>query len=335
MAFGAAAGFLAALLLGIYVIYADMLSRVTFVDPDQPQPLLLVNLLEEDLGSPEDWVPDSFMQSGHLPEMIDDSIPRETEAAGSASGFQAVNVPMQQMPGVDNILIFGVDTHSYSGRADAIILLSINHNTKTINIVSLMRAMYVRIGLANREWGLLNAAYSYGGANLAVRTVERNFGIPIKGFAAVNFSSFPRIIDALGGVTITLTQREADYMGMRPGTHRLDGKRALYYARIRKIDSDFQRNQRQRNIINSILGEMASQSGTAAYKAATVILANTYTNLDLNSYLLKAPSYLSYRRRQLQLPASGEMAMRYVGGQEVWWFDMLKTHTRLVSFLTN
>lgn len=77
------------------------------------------------------------------------------------------------------------------------------------------------------------------------------------------------------------------------------------------------------------------RGGGAIYKAATVILANTYTNLDLNSYINKAPSLLTYQRRQLQLPASGETRYYYVNGQEVWWFDMVKTHKRLVSFIQN
>ena len=109
----------------------------------------------------------------------------------------------------------------------------------------------------------------------------------------------------------------------------------MAYARIRKIDSDFQRNQRQRNVINSVLNEMAAQGGASVYKASAVVLANTYTDLNLNSYISKAPSLLTYQRRQLQLPASGETRYYYVKGQEVWWFDNVKTHNRLVNFLLN
>ncbi len=123
-------------------------------------------------------------------------------------------------------------------------------------------------------------------------------------------------------------------MGVPSGYQRLNGQQALDYSRIRKLDSDFQRNQRQRNVVTSILNEMTNQGGASAYKAATVILANTYTNIDLNSYITKAPTYLSYQRSQLQIPDMSETRQYYVNGQEVWWFDMAKTHQRIIEFVT-
>ncbi len=330
---GVAAGLIISVFSGVYLIYADLVSRVTYVDESDSDFYKIDNLMDYDIFvDPDGW--DDQQEEGPDAPESDQDMPDELRRPEL---HQSGTVEMKQMPGVENILLFGVDSASnnYRGRSDVTMIISINHNTKKINIVSLMRAMYVKIGAKNHPWGLLNAAYSYGGPGLAIRTVEVNYGIPIKGFVAINFNSFVRIIDAIGGVSISLTEREAQYLGRNPGAQRLNGQQALAYSRIRKIDSDFQRNQRQRNVINSVLSEMAAQGGSSIYKASAVVLANTYTNLNLNDYISRAPGLLSYQRRQLQLPATGETRHYYVGGQEVWWFDMVKTHNRLVSFLLN
>ncbi len=336
--FGVAAGLIFSVFIGVYIIYADMMSRVTYAGDEIDYDDFYDSFYDiPDLMNPDnadEWELDmmTWLQQENG-DRDGNGIPDDLSEMEGLAPAQTGTIGMKRMDGVENILLFGVDTHSYRGRSDVTMIISINHNTRKVNIVSLMRAMYVRIGARNHNWGLLNAAYSYGGPGLAIRMVESNFGIPIKGFVAVNFNSFVRIINALGGVTINLTPAEARYLGLRSGTNRLSGNQALAYSRIRKLDSDFQRNQRQRNVINSILNEMAASGGSTAYKVATVVLANTYTNLDLNQYVSKAPTYLTYQRQQLQLPAMNETRKFYVQGQEVWWFDMVRTQDRLVNFL--
>lgn len=341
---GLLAGFLVSIFFGIYVVYAEMMSRVTYTGTDIQYddfwdiPDLMETLDKGQAGG--GFSMDLDKDFDDFRKFLEGNEGEDSEGDGikSTSGpdlSQGGNVKLKEMPGIENILLLGIDTSTYSGRSDIIMIVSINHNTQKISIVSLMRAMYVKIGISRHNWGLLNAAYAYGGPSLAIRTVENNFGIPIKGYVAVNFQSFIRIVNALGGVTINLTEAEGRILGLPSGSNRLTGKQALAYSRIRKIDSDFQRNQRQRNVINSILNEMASSGGASLYKAATVILANTYTNLDLNRYIAKAPTYLAYTRKQMQLPNMSETRMYYVQGQEVWWFDMAKTHKRLTSFLIN
>lgn len=314
---GLTTGLVVSTVFGIYVVYAEMMSRVTYQDSE---------IRFDDFYDIPDLLTLDYMDKVGLD--CDDP-----HGDDDPDLNPSVNLPVKAMEGVENILLMGVDTASYTGRSDVIILLSINHNTKKVAIVSLMRAMYVKIGIRNHDRGLLNAAYSYGGPALAIQTVENNFGIPIKGFVAVNFKSFVNIVDALGGVNINLTRAEARILGLGSGTNRLSGTQALAYSRIRKIDDDFHRNQRQRNVIDSILNEMTSSGAAALYRATTVILANTYTNLDLNGYITKAPTYLSYERKQLQLPDMSETRMYYVKGQEVWWFDMEKNYQRLTHFI--
>ena len=314
---GLVTGVVISTIFGIYVVYAEMMSRVTYTGSD-----IRYDSFYD--------IPD--LMADYDPDQLGLDLPHEP--GGEDFPVQTDDIQVRDMEGIENILLLGVDTSNYSGRSDVIMIISINHHTRKISIVSLMRAMYVNIGARGHSRGLLNAAYAYGGAGLAIQTVEKNFGIPIKGFVAVNFRSFVNIVDAIGGVTINLTGAEGRVLGLPGGLNRLSGRQALDYSRIRKIDDDFHRNQRQRNVINSVLNEMASGGGASLYKAATVILANTYTNLDLDGYITKAPTYLAYERQQLQLPDMSETRMYYVNGQEVWWFDMTKTHDRLTRFLT-
>ncbi|HZK29012.1 MAG TPA: LCP family protein, partial [Clostridia bacterium] len=322
VALGLVTGLVLSVFVGVYVIYADMMSRVTYENPQSDAFAVIADLTDSETLLGFDSELQALIESGF--DQLQDALDLDEDKADSPVPIPTsrpdVQIALKQMPGVENILLFGVDSKAgdYRGRSDVIMIISINHNTRKINLISLMRAMYVKMGNSGNQWNLLNAAYSYGGPNLAVRTVERNFGIPITGFVAVNFNSFVKIIDAIGGVSISLTAPEARALGFSPGFNRLNGRQALAYARLRKIDSDFQRNQRQRNVINSILNEMAAEGGASAYKATTVVLANTYTNLNLNRYISKAGSYLSYGRRQLQIPVMSETRRYFLNnGQEV------------------
>lgn len=340
--FGVLVGILLSLLTGIGIVFLDITSRVRYVGRDDSAQAFAwpPNLLETLDASPEDRALRDQANSDF--EMLQQLIGQGTVSRAERNDDPTNATPSrgQETPGLtpiagtENFMLFGVDArdNSYRGRADVTMLISVNHPRRTVNFVSLMRGMYVNIGIRHHEWGMLNAAYSYGGPALAVRTVERNFGIPIKGFVAVNFNSFRRIVDAAGGVDIVLTDAEARYLGMTPGAHHMNGQEALNYARIRKIDSDFQRNGRQRKVIFSLLASL-SRNPTALYNAATVALANTYTDLDLNRYLSQAPTYLSYSYRELQLPHMSETKRFFQGGREMWWVDLVKTHRRLITFL--
>lgn len=343
IALGVVAGLIFSLFTGVLIIFTDMMSGVTFSDETFSENILAKDLTDNEwLGGLKDderkQLDDDFdsfqsMLADPDPSEVSESDPSPKKTRGDEHIPAQTSPKLVSMDGIENIVLFGVDSRSdnFRGRADVTMLISLNHNNRTLNLVSLMRAMYVKIGTAKHPWGMLNASYSYGGPNLAVRTIERNFGIPIKGYVAVNFNAFTKIINAVGGVHITLTEREANYLGFEPGYQLLNGSQALRYARLRKIDSDFQRNQRQRNIVNSVLSAMGS-GGVDIYNAVNVALANTRTNLNLQQYV--STEYLSYTRRQLQLPAMNDTWKTYVRGMEVWPFKMANTHTKLVNFLT-
>lgn len=167
---------------------------------------------------------------------------------------------LSSSPAVTNILLMGVDGSSGgSQRSDSMILVSIDMAHRKIKLTSFLRDSWVTIP-SKDKMAKLNAAYSYGGAQLAVDTLEYNFGIDIDHFAVVDFEMFTQIIDKLGGVDVEVTEKEAKFIN-RTTRHtvesgesvHLDGAKALVYCRIRKLDTDYMRTYRQRKVISALI----------------------------------------------------------------------------------
>lgn len=193
-----------------------------------------------------------------------------------------------QVNGVTNVALFGIDSFDGTkGRSDSIMIVSIDENTKKIKLTSIPRDSYVNI--PGRGMDKINHAYSYGGPELALSTLNSNFGLDIKYFASVNFTSLPKIIDALGGVSITVTASEAG-SGSIPGINRagsyvMNGDQALGFSRIRKIDNDFERGRRQRDVIEAIINKLLGQSVTSYPRTLGTILPLVTTNMRSSEVL--------------------------------------------------
>ncbi len=185
-----------------------------------------------------------------------------------------------------NILLVGQDTYSYSqrSRTDTMILCTINKEQKTLTMTSFMRDLYVSIpGYLDQR---LNVPYVLGGFNKLYQTLETNFGVQVDHGIAVNFSSFPKVIEAVGGVTVDLSEAEARYMNrqnpdwaMSPGRVQLDGEQALCYSRIRKIDSDFNRTSRQREVLTAVLNKAKKLSLTQLYDLVDTLIPLVSTDM--------------------------------------------------------
>ncbi len=180
----------------------------------------------------------------------------------------ATQAPQEEKQ-VINILLIGQDRRPGEGRqrSDAMILCSINLEEKTLVMTSFQRDTYVRFPDGHRDYKL-NAAYQWGGMPLLDDTLELNYGIHIDGNVEVDFTRFAQIIDMAGGVSITLTQAESDWLleefgrNLSPGTHHLNGEDARLYCSIRKIDNDFGRTNRQRKVLISLLESCRNSSPT-------------------------------------------------------------------------
>ena len=181
-----------------------------------------------------------------------------------------------------NILLIGQDRRQYEStrqRSDAMILCTINKEKKTVTLTSFVRDIYVQIpGYANNR---INAAFRFGGMKLLDKTFEKNFGVKIDANVCVDFGQFISLIDKLGGVDIEITDAEAKVLSLpSSGMVHLSGSKALSYVRIRKIDSDIKRSERQRKVLLAIYGKYKDKSTTELLSLLDTILPMLTTDLS-------------------------------------------------------
>ena len=237
-------------------------------------------------------------------------------------------LPMQEQ-GVVNILLIGNDSRENGddGRSDAMILLSVSSKTKTIYMTSLLRDMYVEI--PGHDNNRLNAAYSFGGAELLMETIEKNFDISVNRYVLVNFEAFAGLVDAVGGIELELTSEEIEYVngylveynmltGRPQGTDNMDtslsglvhlnGPQALAYSRNRYLGTDFGRTERQRKVLAAVIKKLPSALLTNAGNLMDGLLPNLTTNLTRNECFrlsLMAGKLLTYEIASDNIPQPG------------------------------
>ena len=252
--------------------------------------------------------------------------------------------PMKE-EGVINILLIGNDsrTQGEDGRSDAMILVSISNETKTIHLTSLLRDMYVEIpGYKDNR---LNAAYSYGGAQLLMETLEQNLDIHVNRYVLVNFQAFAKLVDAVGGVELELTEKEVEYVNGylveynmledRPegtdylatpqsGLIHLNGPQALAYCRNRAIGTDFGRTERQRKVLTALIKKAPSALLTNGSDLINSLLPNLTTNLtekECRNLTLQASKILTYDIVQGSVPIEGSYSNATIRGMSVLEVD--------------
>lgn len=222
------------------------------------------------------------------------------------------------LQGYTNIALFGLDNrsgNSYdSGNSDAIMIASINNDTKEVKIVSIYRDSYLSI---NDEGSLrkINSAYQKGGPQAAVKALNKNLDLDITEYVAVDFQALAMTINKLGGIDITVTDREANdiytrayidemnekfgakasYLPSGENVH-LDGWQATAYARLRNVGDDYARTERQRLVISkmaekakasdlktliSIVNEMTNYIGTSLTASEILGLAASVKEYEL------------------------------------------------------
>lgn len=188
---------------------------------------------------------------------------------------------------VINIALFGIDAEEGSaGRSDSIIIATIDTSHKKLKLTSIMRDSYVTI--ADRGQDKINHAYAFGGAQLAIKTLNENFDLNIEDFVAVNFTTMPKIIDKLGGVTIDITSEEVSHIpGIdSAGTYTLTGEQALAYSRIRYASGgDYVRTDRQRTVLNKVFEKILATNVSQYPSLLSEILPMVKTSLDYSEIL--------------------------------------------------
>lgn len=226
------------------------------------------------------------------------NIHRESELS---AGDIAINSELPHSDKVQNIALFGLDsrTDSEVGRSDAIIILSIDRVNSKIKLTSIARDSLVKID--GHGESKITHAFGWGGAKLAVKTLNQNFGMNITDYAYLNFFEFTKLIDSLGGVMIDVDAAELDimnnyygpelrtlgfdYQNATTGYVRLNGVQALAYSRNRYTGSDIDRGNRQKEVLEAMFAEVKDLSLTKFPSLISQVLEMVHTTLS-NSELL-------------------------------------------------
>lgn len=226
-----------------------------------------------------------------------------------------------------NFLLVGRDWHGEgeNGRSDTMILCSVDTGTKTVKMVSFLRDIYLKI--PGHGSSRLNAAYSWGGAELLKETLKENFDVDVDVTLEIDFEGFKGLIDTLGSVDVVLTESEAKYLNNHYGweltggmTH-MDGEIALGYSRIRYLDSDFVRTERQRNVLTALLEKYRSASFATMLTVTDAFLdesTSDHTDEELLAYALELYSTLSEAELTThRVPADGTYTYETIRGMSV------------------
>ncbi len=200
---------------------------------------------------------------------------------------------------ITNIALFGVDSRNgEASRSDAIMILSVDNKHKKIKLASILRDSYVEV--PDNGMTKINHAYAYGGPELAIRTINENFGLDIMDYVTVNFDQLANVIDAIGGVDIELSEEERvsanqniytyaaesekdlplDYID-GSGLQHLSGMQAVAYARIRNVGGgDYERTDRQRRVLQQMFNKVMDMNVTSYPGLVNKLLPLVETSLD-------------------------------------------------------
>lgn len=236
-----------------------------------------------------------------------------------------------------NIALFGIDSRSdgFKGNSDSIMVLSLDTEKKTVKIVSIVRDTLIPIEINGKtKYRKINSAYASGGPELAIKTINQNFGLDISEYATVNFNGMAEIIDAVGGIEVELVEGEVvpasrNYFALNgciadvcsrlkidptpyyihtTGKHLLNGIQAVAYSRIRKTknvwgtNNDYGRTDRQRYVMEQLFNKALTMPKTEYLGLAKALMPYTETSLSLSEIMglawdimLKSPTFSQSR----------------------------------------
>ena len=244
--------------------------------------------------------------------------------------------------GITNILLVGTDGEyvEKGNRSDSVMLVTIDSKNKDIKISSIARDTYVNIPGYSTE--KLTHAYAYEGIDLLKEVFKENFDLDIDKYIAVNFVSFMDIMDELGGVEVNVEEKDIKEINKyidacygyyknkdekdkeyitESGVQRLNGYQALAFSRIRYTDSAFARDNRHREVAQSVYKEFA-QKGVDTYKrCADIVLNNTKTNISPMEMMNLAYTVLKINDKdieQFQFPLEEHRKGHIISKQKGW-----------------
>ncbi len=316
---------LAAVLAGIAVVaYGALkmsLGKSNYVSDEEEQ--VVYETLEPETSVDEE---------GNVEYITEQTLDSEEEASvkeqisDSVQSVREDEERTQKMEGVYDLLLIGVDRRddSWYGNSDVMILLTVNHDQKTVYMTSFLRDLAADIpGVGVRK---LNAACAHGGAQLLVETLEENYAVSIDNYAMVDFNGMIQVVDALGGIDLELTDEEVsvandyvktmceangepyeDHEIKESGLIHLDGYQAVGHARNRYSGNtnDFGRTDRQRDVLMAII-EKAQDGGlgslTDVVEAVLPYITHNISDVELLTLMAQLPTILEYQMVEQRIP---------------------------------
>lgn len=285
--------------------------------------LVMVGVLYLVIGATDEMDPVHVTELDKSNLGITDQVQQATETEGSS------------MYGYMNIALFGVDARNEnelykSSRSDTIMIASINLDSGDIKLVSVYRDTYLNLG--TDKYNKCNGAYSAGGAEQAVKMLNMNLDMDITDFVTVGYAGLAEVIDGLGGVWIDVDKDEMKHINnyqysilgkyaskyitvpsdlnftpdeyfkdydvelvTEAGYQRLNGLQATAYCRIRYVGSDFQRTERQREVIRAIEAQAKQASVSTLLKTFESAAGDIYTSLSEDTIKELLPKIADYR----------------------------------------
>ena len=271
---------------------------------------------------------------------VADAVAEAREQAGTEepSATEEASASGETDDGWWNVLLLGCDSYTMNSyqRTDSMIIVSINAIENKVKLTSLMRDTWVPMPGSKSTHHKLTELCVYGGPELTIRAINECFGMNISDYALISMKGIAEIIDLVGGVELDVTEAErkalnaglfnlSSLSGMEKleqsgeGVH-LNGNQATAYARIRKIDSDYVRTERQRTVLIAIAEKIKNgASASTLLTVATTLLNYVDTNLSLSEIMAIASAGLQLDMdsvEQFRVPADGTFESGMYGS--VW-----------------
>ena len=344
-----------ALLAGaVFAFVWSKLSKITY-DPGKTN---------ETVASTEAPVPTETLLSTEATNSTtetDTTEATEEPATEPPSGLDMSGLTMETAPAyssgelfkdkdVMNILLIGTDERTEgftnNARGDINIVVSINKSENTVKLVSFSRGIAIKMldGPYEGQYEWLTNAHRWAGHEAVMQALSEAFKIELDRYVRVNFNTAVQIVDAIGGIDMELTQAEVDFMmidrqkwKLKEGVNHLTGDMALRYARLRTIDDDWRRIERQRKtilaVVDALKGSTFSELNDLCDKVLPLIQTNL-TKMEIAELILYSPKFLTSEFDQLTIPLENSYGgMTVMSGSGGWALDYTKNNAALHEFL--
>ncbi|MBR5782617.1 MAG: LCP family protein [Clostridia bacterium] len=248
-----------------------------------------------------------------------------------------------------HVAVFGVDTYeSYVGRADSVMIFTVDMQNQQIKLTSILRDSYVAVQGHGHD--KINHAYAYGGAELMLNTINSNFDMNISEYLVLDFSDVAMLVDAVGGLDMEITEAERNNINSlvvsmggserltQSGFVHLTGLQVTAYGRIRNIDNEAARSGRQRVVIQRLMDKLLEKNIFEYPKLLREFLPRLETTLsigELTEAMLDA-ARCDWNIRECVLPDKADNPDGGIyNGVWYWRYDLDAAATRWHEFLKN